>query len=289
MSFIERIQKAYPGSQHVSQPISHQHNLSFEGTWLSWPEKYLTDADYQNLRRLSDHAYGPVSATLQNPWYQFLFQQRPCPSGAETAHVRFIQLRVRQLAPEDHVDFQHNLSEIFPDLYTSFFLSESLLIVAEPLTTTSWNSDEMKQVLNTLEGDFYTTITSFIGHFWPVTQQLPLIFKEEQAMFNYSHVTVTDLNEQATLYFARPQLLSSPLAQALKNSIIQDADNVDLITALFNHSGNISLAAKKLYLHRNTLQYRMDRFLNQTGFNLRRPQDRVLCYLLVTLNQDEPS
>ncbi|WP_227869161.1 helix-turn-helix domain-containing protein [Tetragenococcus halophilus] len=45
--------------------------------------------------------------------------------------------------------------------------------------------------------------------------------------------------------------------------------------------GNISSAAKELFMHRNTLQYKVDKFQEQTKTNLKKMDDLFLCYLLI--------
>ena len=55
-----------------------------------------------------------------------------------------------------------------------------------------------------------------------------------------------------------------------------------LIISLYgNIEGNISSTAKELFMHRNTLQYRIDKFYDQTNLSLKNMDDLVLAYLLV--------
>jgi DNA-binding PucR family transcriptional regulator len=42
---------------------------------------------------------------------------------------------------------------------------------------------------------------------------------------------------------------------------------------------NISETAKELYMHRNSLQYRLDRFLEKTGIDVRQFQHAMPVYL----------
>lgn len=39
--------------------------------------------------------------------------------------------------------------------------------------------------------------------------------------------------------------------------------------------------AEKLFVHRNTFQYRMDTVKRKTGLDLRRPRDAALLYLVL--------
>jgi DNA-binding PucR family transcriptional regulator len=47
---------------------------------------------------------------------------------------------------------------------------------------------------------------------------------------------------------------------------------------------NVSLAAKKLYLHRNTLQYRVDKFIEKTGIDIKHFGNAVSIYLALMID-----
>ena len=55
----------------------------------------------------------------------------------------------------------------------------------------------------------------------------------------------------------------------------------EFVEALWDAHGNVSKASQKLFLHRNTLQYRIDRFAEQTGLNVKDMNDLTLCHLLL--------
>lgn len=52
------------------------------------------------------------------------------------------------------------------------------------------------------------------------------------------------------------------------------------IRLYFEQDGNIQRCAEKLFIHRNTFQYRIDSIKRKTGYNLRIPRDSVLLYLI---------
>ena len=58
---------------------------------------------------------------------------------------------------------------------------------------------------------------------------------------------------------------------------------VDTINVFFQNDLNMSTASKQLYIHRNTLSYRLDRIKRFTGFDLRRFQDAVVFRILMEL------
>lgn len=90
-------------------------------------------------------------------------------------------------------------------------------------------------------------------------------------MFNFTAVSLD--------YFTN--LDQDYLAQKYYAALTQEQTLAPMITALYQHKGNISSAAKALYVHRNTLQYQIDKLAQETGLNLREMDDLVFCYLIL--------
>ena len=61
----------------------------------------------------------------------------------------------------------------------------------------------------------------------------------------------------------------------------KDTDIQPIISALWKNQGNISSTAKDLFMHRNTLHYRLEKFFEQTGLSLKKMDDLIFCYLLL--------
>lgn len=61
------------------------------------------------------------------------------------------------------------------------------------------------------------------------------------------------------------------LFEVLKGMKIEDLDDesVDLINAFFENNLNISETARKMFVHRNTLMYRLEKIHQATGLDLR--------------------
>ncbi len=58
---------------------------------------------------------------------------------------------------------------------------------------------------------------------------------------------------------------------------------IHTLEAYFNHNGNLSQAAEALYIHRNTLIYRLERFGEITNLNLAKPEDRLAIQLALRI------
>ena len=63
---------------------------------------------------------------------------------------------------------------------------------------------------------------------------------------------------------------------------------VQTIDAYFKHNGNVSQTAESLYIHRNTLLYRIERIKKLTGCDLDQEDLRLALHLALKLWQLRP-
>ena len=82
-------------------------------------------------------------------------------------------------------------------------------------------------------------------------------------------------------YFTEAGIKNSLIMQVFRKKLSIDLEMIEIITTLWKNQGNISSTAKELFMHRNTLQYRLEKFHDQTGLSLKSMDDLVLSYLLV--------
>lgn len=75
------------------------------------------------------------------------------------------------------------------------------------------------------------------------------------------------------------------LEQLMKNTDASTLDSEMLTTlkTFFQHNCNISETSKALYIHRNTLLYRLDKFKQATGMDVRNFHDAVLIHMALLL------
>ncbi|MFC7394489.1 PucR family transcriptional regulator [Scopulibacillus cellulosilyticus] len=67
----------------------------------------------------------------------------------------------------------------------------------------------------------------------------------------------------------------------------EDSELTRSILVYFEHNFNLTTAAKALYIHRNSLQYRIDRFHEKTGLDPKQFNDAVIIALLFLHHQYE--
>ncbi|WP_162297905.1 PucR family transcriptional regulator [Halalkalibacillus sediminis] len=68
-------------------------------------------------------------------------------------------------------------------------------------------------------------------------------------------------------------------SEAILKDTLNDPELLRSIRVVIECQGNVSLAAKKLFMHRNSLQYRIEKFSELTGYDLRSFEDMFHVYL----------
>ncbi len=68
-------------------------------------------------------------------------------------------------------------------------------------------------------------------------------------------------------------------------SFLDKEEYLQTINAFFECGLNVSEAAKKAFMHRNTLTYRLDKFERVTKLNLHNIENAFLIKLLIAINQ----
>ncbi len=62
---------------------------------------------------------------------------------------------------------------------------------------------------------------------------------------------------------------------------------MEILDVFFKHNGSINKAADELYIHKNTLQYRINKLIKKTGFDPRSTKDGLLLYLALLITRSD--
>ena len=100
-----------------------------------------------------------------------------------------------------------------------------------------------------------------------------------------SVISYDDLSFEKLLYSVPAEAAEEFLSQKAGNLDISRLDNEmrTTITTLFKNELNLADTAKELFIHRNTLVYRLDKFEKLTGLDIRRFDDAVVCRVALIL------
>lgn len=266
------------------------------------PEVPLDDSQYFMLPHHSDQLYisysdlDPKTITLLNLLTQNIKSQQrsykpvlsPVASLDSDHPIRFLYLQVDKLSNSfDAQLWQETIIDSFPSLdkFQMFGTHQYVGAIAE----NKWESDQLeflKGLLITLDDDFDILTKSILG--LPVLDPLKVsshfanefqLFSNQITSIKSQHLTLisTLLLHQFSHYIIRQNDILDSLQQQLKG----ENENKQMIIHLFHNGGNLSQTAKELFIHRNTLSYRIHKLFQITGLDLHTMPDLTLAYLLV--------
>lgn len=165
------------------------------------------------------------------------------------------------------------------------------------------NFEEMEEYANAIESSFLTEsgTTVFIGISEPRTDliAIPDAFEEARNAINVGriyhsnkHVFVyRNLLLERFLNDVSPDMGSSYNSRIFnrKTARLFNDEMIHTIETFFDNSLNLSETARKLYIHRNTLVYRLEKVQHAIGLDLRNFDDAVTFKMMMLLGKSEGS
>lgn len=260
--------------------------IPYEEQWILIERKELSTSEEKLLTTLFPSIKSTHFQLSNHLWYQFLWKNAAFPSN-QKANFRIIQFEiVNNEQNTDITSWLEAFQSAFAKIEDSFFINNHYGILIQKFGSEGLSYEEIAGILQALEDDFSIKAICYIGQYWPITTNFPALFAEEKSIFlqqkeKIKGLTVLSLSQTALPYYVKSATDQSNLINELKKHFADQVDWRELVKALWETQGNVSMAAKSLYVHRNTLQYRMDRFSESTGFSLKNKDDLMLCYLLL--------
>lgn len=252
--------------------------IPYQQVFLHLPKASLTKREMALIELLSPSD----EVIIDNSWLSFLQGDASLPI-TET-NLQFIYLNhpsslTRDLKQLLEDIFLHNL------LVTELFPHQTLLVLNASVSQNS--SDIIKNLLPTIESDFGFSLRAFIGNVWISfsEQELQSILSSEYTVFQEFHEAhaqqLVTTFAQSMLWAMTKKKETSKLNQTLRTLVDKVKDGRELVTAMWQEHGNLVQTAQRLFIHRNSLQYRLDKFHQVTGLNLKLLDDLTLAYLLI--------
>ena len=190
---------------------------------------------------------------------------------------------VRQLGHAD-VTTVDVLGNMFPDRTQDFVLSinETDIAVVKQITATTTNEDLEKiarAMEDTLKNELFIRSVIGIGTVAEHLRSLADAYKEAQTAIEVGKVFDTDktvmhyenLGIGRLIYQLPTTLCDIFLSEVFKKNSIDSLDQETLFTInkFFENNLNVSETSRKLFVHRNTLVYRLEKIKKLTGLDLR--------------------
>ena len=176
------------------------------------------------------------------------------------------------------------VQNLFPDKTKDFVfsVSESDVVLVKEIRPGIESSDLEKlarSIVDTLGSEFFTRVNVGIGTAATGIKDLAKSFKEAQVALEVGKVFDTEKSIVsydnlgiARLIYQLPTTVSEMfLKEVFKRGSIESLDQETLFTIqkFFENNLNVSETSRKLFVHRNTLVYRLEKIKKLTGLDLR--------------------
>ena len=189
---------------------------------------------------------------------------------------------------------------MFPDRQQDFVLSinETDIAVVKQIQPNT-ERDELIKIAQTIEQTLHTelfiktvigigTVASHLRELADsfkeaqVAIEVGKVFENEKPVIHYDNLGIGRI-----IYQLPTTLCEMFLSEAFKKNPIEalDEDTLDTINRFFENNLNVSETARKLYVHRNTLVYRLEKVKKITGLDLREFEDAILFKVAVMVKQ----
>jgi hypothetical protein len=294
---LKKLQSYFPTSILLNLPPQSSFEQYFwikdtqdEPIWLGIPKSDIQDEQLELLSTLFEIVDSKPSFLLtedEKQWQQFLFHEGTPPTNTGN-EIRLIHYHI-STKKDDSTEWDKALKEFFLD--SPFIqIDEKNGIIILDKTNLGYGEEDFYSISTTLENDFFIRIEFYIGKRRNSLQEIREAFFLERELFIEG---LTHLAKERIFTYEKifPTLSAASLPaipkKLLEKDVIdilrKDPELLESMKVFLENNSNTSLAAKKLYIHRNTLQYRLDKFTDLTGINVKTFNSAITIYLACLL------
>ena len=225
-------------------------------------------------------------------------------------YSRAKKLRIENNVPrvvfliETEIDKEFNVVEIvrsiFPTKQKDFVTAvdeKSIILVKELKEKDSKEEIDQisKHIYDTLSAEAMTSVYVAIGTVVndlknvsasykeaKMALEVGKIFEENKKIVNYEQLSIGRLIYQ----------LPAPLCKMFINEVLHglsmdqfDEETLTTVNKFFENNLNVSETSRQLYIHRNTLVYRLDKLQKMTGLDLRNFDDAIIFKIMLMVSK----
>ncbi len=197
--------------------------------------------------------------------------------------VTRVVILIKFLSRTESVPFDV-ISSMYPDKNKDYVISvgEQDIVLVKEMKPGYESSDVFKiaqSIYDTVSSEFLVKVAIGIGSAADNVKDLARSFKEAQVALEVGKVFDTEkdiiayenLGIGRLIYQLPTTLCEMFLQEVFKNGSLESLDRETLMTiqSFFENNLNVSETSRKLFVHRNTLVYRLDKIRKITGLDLR--------------------
>ncbi|AUZ28375.1 hypothetical protein C1T28_15340 [Bacillus subtilis] len=245
-------------------------------------QSFLTPADEVNQMSLKPPE--------ENKWFAFLFSSGEVPANVKK-RTRFVHFHL--LGKIERASFAEAVRHFWPVPFVIVWMHEDRGVVVEQESEAAAGKDELESLAKVLESDFYFSVRFYAGRFYEPDESLRNHYAREQTYFLFAEKRLPQM-QSVTFEMIFPFLLLETEKEKLETLLSEEAEILfgneaelrKTIKLFIENNSNVTLTAKKLHLHRNSLQYRIDKFIERSGIDIKTYKGALLAYFISLQSKD---
>ncbi|MCC9089002.1 MULTISPECIES: helix-turn-helix domain-containing protein [Bacillus] len=236
---------------------------------------FLTPIDLSHTQQTED----------EQKWYSYLFENKPL-----TVHH---PVRVHYFKMDHQAEQRQQIKEaVNSSLECTQFIwtgADTAMLIQTNATSENGQLDQLNDLSQAITSDFLTDSVFLQGQLHLPNDHLQMRLLNEHQLFLWHMQRGKLRSGVATFYQCLPSLIrydayvvSDAISDVFKETVF-DRDVYRTLMTYMECNLNASQAAKALYVHRNSLQYRIDKFIERTGLDIRHFSEASAAYLMMSL------
>ncbi|MBR0235250.1 MAG: helix-turn-helix domain-containing protein [Clostridia bacterium] len=192
--------------------------------------------------------------------------------------------------PGTDISYYDVIMNMFPNTNQDYVISTSendIVLVREVKPDSDVNDYKKtaKQIADTMMAEFLTKVSIGIGSAAESVKDVARSYREAQAALEVGHVFDTDKNIVSYENLGIGRLiyqLPTTMCEMFLDEVFQkesieklDQETLSTIQKFFENNLNVSETSRKMFVHRNTLVYRLEKIKKMTGLDLREFEDAI--------------
>ncbi|MCX7746181.1 MAG: helix-turn-helix domain-containing protein [Clostridia bacterium] len=216
------------------------------------------------------------------------------PLRAKELHLPYNAFRVAFLVKTGKTKdiYAHDIIQgLFPNKARDFIIildDENTVLIKELKSSEDYKEIEKtaNMIIDTINAELMVKATVGIGMVVDSIKELGRSFKEAQMALHVGGIFESDkrvinynnLGIGRLIYQLPTTLCKLFLKEVFKNGTFDslDAETVNTVQSFFENNLNVSETSRKLYIHRNTLVYRLEKIQKLTGLDLKTFDDAIV-------------
>ncbi|HFU3714760.1 TPA: helix-turn-helix domain-containing protein [Streptococcus suis] len=276
-----KLKQYFPTASLADSPQKREGMASLslgERFFLNLELNSLTDRERYLLELLQENQDNIPRA----PWQDFFDGQGPMPTSV--GQLQVLQIKLWSNPSEEVVQAWLEFMEtLLPNLVSHYASASDYFVFIMDQRPFIDYQEILRDTIGVMEYDFGIKMTAFLGQIWPgqVQEWWPDAIRAEMDLFR----SWMQKNLSASfLTFSQLFFLDEAKDKAVMrilSDMIAKHEMEDVIRALWDNGAVLTKAAQSLFVHRNTLLYRLDKWFELTGLQLRELTDLALLYYIV--------